>query len=111
MIMGSLVVLVMFMYFDGSVHWEHFDKLVDFYFDNGMYGIVVVGTMGEFVMLDLEEYMWVVGHIIKRVNGRIFVIVGIGGNSICEVIELIEEAHKLGVDVCLFVVLYYNKLI
>lgn len=84
---------------------------MDFYIENGIYGIVVVGIIGEFVILDFEEYCQVIGYIIKCVVGCILVIVGIGGNSIWEVIELIIEVYKLGVDVCLLVVLYYNKLI
>ena len=109
MITGSLVALVTPMHSDGSVHWEHLDKLVDFHLDNGTHGIVAVGTTGESATLDPEEHMRVVGHIIKRVNGRIPVIAGTGGNSTREAIELTEEAHKLGADACLLVVPYYNK--
>ncbi len=46
MITGSLVALVTPMHSDGSVHWEHLDKLVDFHLDNGTHGIVAVGTTG-----------------------------------------------------------------
>lgn len=109
MITGSLVALVTPMHSDGSIHWEHLDKLVDFHLDNGTHGIVAVGTTGESATLDPEEHMKVVGHIIKRVNGRIPVIAGTGGNSTREAIELTEEAHKLGADACLLVVPYYNK--
>ena len=109
MITGSLVALVTPMHSDGSIHWEHLDKLVDFHLDNGTHGIVAVGTTGESATLDPEEHMQVVGHIIKRVNGRIPVIAGTGGNSTREAIELTEEAHKLGADACLLVVPYYNK--
>lgn len=109
MITGSLVALVTPMHSDGSIHWEHLDKLVDFHLDNGTHGIVAVGTTGESATLDPEEHMRVVGHIIKRVNGRIPVIAGTGGNSTREAIELTEEAHKLGADACLLVVPYYNK--
>ncbi|KPP98846.1 4-hydroxy-tetrahydrodipicolinate synthase [Marinobacter sp. HL-58] len=109
MITGSLVALVTPMHSDGSIHWEHLDKLVDFHLDNGTHGIVAVGTTGESATLDPEEHMRVIGHIIKRVDGRIPVIAGTGGNSTREAIELTEEAHKLGADACLLVVPYYNK--
>src|SRR5690606_31718068 len=45
----------------------------------------------------------------KRVDGRIPVIAGTGGNSTREAIELTTEAQKLGADACLLVVPYYNK--
>ncbi len=109
MITGSLVALVTPMHDDGSVHWEHLDQLVDFHLNNGTHGIVAVGTTGESATLDPEEHMSVIGHIIKRVNGRIPVIAGTGGNSTREAIELTEKAHKLGADACLLVVPYYNK--
>jgi 4-hydroxy-tetrahydrodipicolinate synthase len=97
------------MHDDGSVHWEHLDQLVDFHLNNGTHGIVAVGTTGESATLDPEEHMSVIGHIIKRVDGRIPVIAGTGGNSTREAIELTEKAHKLGADACLLVVPYYNK--
>jgi 4-hydroxy-tetrahydrodipicolinate synthase len=97
------------MHDDGSIHWEHLDQLVDFHLDNGTHGIVAVGTTGESATLDPQEHMTVVGHIIKRVNRRIPVIAGTGGNSTREAIELTRQAHKLGADACLLVVPYYNK--
>ncbi len=109
MITGSLVALVTPMHPDGEVHWEHLDALVDFHLENGTHGIVAVGTTGESSTLDPDEHLDVVGHIIKRVNGRIPVIAGTGGNSTREAIELTREAHKRGADACLLVVPYYNK--
>ncbi|WP_166268489.1 4-hydroxy-tetrahydrodipicolinate synthase [Marinobacter caseinilyticus] len=109
MITGSLVALVTPMFPNGDIHWEHLDNLVDFHLENGTHGIVAVGTTGESATLDPDEHCRVVGHIIKRVNGRIPVIAGTGGNSTREAIELTTEAHKLGADACLLVVPYYNK--
>src|SRR5690554_7915516 len=109
MITGSLVALVTPMHPNGDIHWEHLDKLVDFHLDNGTNGIVAVGTTGESATLDQQEHCRVIGYIIKRVNGRIPVIAGTGGNSTREAIYLTTEAHKLGADACLLVVPYYNK--
>lgn len=109
MITGSLVALVTPMHPDGEIHWEDLDKLVDFHIENGTHGIVAVGTTGESATLDPKEHCRVIGHIIKRVAGRIPVIAGTGGNSTREAIELTTEAHKLGADACLLVVPYYNK--
>lgn len=109
MITGSLVALVTPMHPDGSIHWEHLDALVDFHIENGTGGIVAVGTTGESATLDPEEHCQAIGHIIKRVGGRLPVIAGTGANSTREAIELTAEAHKLGADACLLVVPYYNK--
>ncbi|WP_144821984.1 4-hydroxy-tetrahydrodipicolinate synthase [Marinobacter piscensis] len=109
MITGSLVALVTPMHPNGDIHWEHLDALVDFHIESGTNGIVAVGTTGESSTLDQKEHCRVIGHIIKRVNGRIPVIAGSGGNSTREAIELTTEAHRLGADACLLVVPYYNK--
>jgi len=109
MITGSLVALVTPMHPNGDIYWEHLDKLVDFHVENGTHGIVAVGTTGESATLDPEEHCTTIGHIIKRVNGRIPVIAGTGGNSTREAIALTSAAHKLGADACLLVVPYYNK--
>ncbi|HLV77536.1 MAG TPA: 4-hydroxy-tetrahydrodipicolinate synthase [Marinobacter sp.] len=109
MITGSLVALVTPMHPDGDIHWEDLDKLVDFHIENGTHGIVAVGTTGEASTLSPKEHCGVIGHIIKRVAGRIPVIAGTGGNSTREAIELTTEACKLGADASLLVVPYYNK--
>lgn len=109
MITGSLVALVTPMHPNGDIHWEHLDSLIEFHIENGTHGIVAVGTTGESATLDVEEHCETVGYIIKRVNGRIPVIAGTGGNSTREAIALTSEAHKLGADACLLVVPYYNK--
>lgn len=109
MITGSLVALVTPMHPDGSIHWEHLDRLVDFHLENGTHGIVAVGTTGESATLDPDEHCQVIGHIIKRVAGRVPVIAGTGANSTREAIELTEAAHSMGADACLLVVPYYNK--
>src|SRR5690606_40416011 len=79
---------------DGEIHWEDLDKLVDFHIENGTHGIVAVGTTGESATLDPKEHCRVIGHIIKRVAGRIPVIAGTGGNSTREAIELTTEDRK-----------------
>lgn len=109
MITGSLVALATPMYASGEIHWEQLDQLVDFHLEHGTHGIVAVGTTGESSTLTPEEHLNVVGRIIKRVNKRIPVIAGSGGNSTHEAINLTREAHQLGADACLLVVPYYNK--
>src|SRR5690554_2292394 len=109
MITGSLVALATPMHLNGDIHWDELDRLVEFHIENGTNGIVAVGTTGESATLDPEEHCQVIGRIIKRVNGRIPVIAGSGGNSTREAIHLTSEAEKLGADACLLVVPYYNK--
>src|SRR5690554_2189114 len=98
MITGSLVALFTPIHPNGDIHREDLDKLMDFHTENGTHGIVAVGTTGESATLDAKDHCRVVGHIIRRVDGRIPVIAGTGGNSTREAIELTTEAQKLGAD-------------
>ena len=109
MISGSIVALVTPMFPDGSLDWDTLDKLLEFHVEKGTDGIVAVGTTGESATLDPAEHCEVIGHVIKRINGRIPVIAGTGANSTSEAIELTKEAKDLGADACLLVTPYYNK--
>lgn len=109
MITGSLVALVTPMHPDDSIDWERLDRLVDFHLENGTDGIVAMGTTGESATLDPQEHLDVIRRIVQRVDGRISVLAGTGGNSTREAIDLTREAHHIGADACLLVVPYYNK--
>lgn len=76
-----------------------------------MYGIVLVGIMGEFIMLSIDENVKVIKKIVEFVDGCIFIIVGIGLNVISEVVIMMKLFVNSGVVGCLSVVFYYNKLI
>ncbi len=109
MLTGSLVALVTPMFEDGSLDFDSLTKLIDFHIAAGTAGIVAVGTTGESATLDVEEHLAIVAATIKHVAGRIKVIAGTGGNSTREAISLALEAKRLGADMTLSVVPYYNK--
>lgn len=109
MITGSLVALATPMHPDGSIDWERLDRLVEFHIDKGSNGIVAVGTTGESATLDPQEHIDVIRRVVQRVDGRISVLAGTGGNSTREAVDLTREAHHIGADACLLVVPYYNK--
>ena len=109
MIRGSLVALVTPMHADGSLDWSALDALLEWHIESGTDGIVAVGTTGESATLAVDEHCEVISRVIARVNGRVPVIAGTGGNATAEAVELTREAQKLGADACLLVTPYYNK--
>ena len=109
MITGSLVALATPMHPDGAIDYERLDRLVDFHIDKGSDGIVAVGTTGESATLDPQEHLDVIRRVVQRVDGRIAVLAGTGGNSTREAVDLTREAYHIGADACLLVVPYYNK--
>jgi len=86
-----------------------FERLIEFQIENGIHGIVPVGTTGESPTLDHEEHARVVELAVKLAKGRCKVIAGTGSNSTAEAISLTVEAEKAGADAALLVSPYYNK--
>jgi 4-hydroxy-tetrahydrodipicolinate synthase len=94
---------------NGSVDYVRYRKLIEFQIENGIDGIVPVGTTGESPTLNNDEHMKVIEETVAAVNGRVLVIAGTGANSTAEAVELTRQAGKLGVDATLQVTPYYNK--
>jgi len=106
---GSLVAIVTPMRDDGALDLDAFRRLVDWHVREGTAGIVVVGTTGESPTVDFEEHCLLIETVVKQVARRIPVIAGTGANSTREAIELSAHAKKVGADMTLSVVPYYNK--
>jgi 4-hydroxy-tetrahydrodipicolinate synthase len=94
---------------DGEIDFQTFDELIDFQLENGIDGIVPVGTTGESPTLSHEEHKQVIERVVKVVGGKVPVIAGAGSNSTAEAIELTAFAKKVGADATLQVGPYYNK--
>jgi 4-hydroxy-tetrahydrodipicolinate synthase len=94
---------------DGSVDYTRYRELIDFQIENGIDGIVSVGTTGESPTLNNDEHMKVIEETVRAVHGRALVTAGTGANSTSEAVELTRRAKELGVDATLQVTPYYNK--
>jgi len=93
----------------GAVDYQAFRDLIEFQINNGIDGIVPVGTTGESPTLNNAEHMKVIETTVEVVHGRALVIAGTGANSTSEAVELTKEALNLGIDATLQVTPYYNK--
>jgi len=93
----------------GAIDYKIFRDLIDFQINDGIDGIVPVGTTGESPTLNPKEHMKVISETVRIVNGRALVIAGTGANSTAEAVELTKEAKEIGVDATLQVTPYYNK--
>ena len=94
---------------NGQIDEDGFRKLIDFQIDNGVDGIVPVGTTGEAATLDYDEHLRVIEIGVQQAKGRCKIIAGTGSNSTREAIELTQKAQKLGIDCALLASPYYNK--
>lgn len=94
---------------DGSVDFSSLGKLVDFLITNNINYLVVQGTTGESVTISKDEKDAIVNFIIEKNDGRVPIMLGIGGNSTYDVINKIKEQNFDGIDSILSVSPYYNK--
>ena len=94
---------------DQSVDFEALTRIVNHVIDNGADFLVVLGTTSEAPTLSDEEKKLVISTISKANNGRLPIMLGIGGNNTQAVIEAINAQDFAGIQGILSVVPYYNK--
>ncbi len=94
---------------DGSIDVTALERLVDIQIEEGISGLVPMGTTGESPTLTHEEHNRVIELVIKRTGGRVPVIAGTGSNSTAEAIRMTKAAKENGATASLQVAPYYNK--
>ncbi len=106
---GTGVALVTPFKKDLSVDFDALGKVIDHTINGGVNYLVTLGTTGETPTLSKEEKFDIINYTFEKVNNRVPVIVGIGGNNTQ---ELINDLHKYPLDKALAVLSaspYYNK--
>jgi len=84
-------------------------KLVDFVISDGVNFLVALGTTAETATLSEKEKMAVIQTIKTTNNGRVPLVMGMGGNNTAELVEAINLTNFDGIDAILSVTPYYNK--
>ena len=78
----------------GAIDFESLDSLVDFYLQQGVHGITLLGMMGEAHKLTFDEASAVVRRATARVAGRVPVVVGVSHSSL----EVMGALARVAVD-------------
>jgi 4-hydroxy-tetrahydrodipicolinate synthase len=81
---------------DGEVDLYSVDSLTDFYLEKGVTGFTILGMMGESPKLSEAETTLVMERILKRVDSKVPVVVGVSHASNRHVERLSKEAMALG---------------
>jgi len=106
---GAGVALVTPFNSDESVDFEALGQLIDLQINEGMDYLVSLGTTGEVATLTNDERKRIWDFTVKRVNGRLPLVAGIGGNNTVEIVEQIKNFDPTGFCAILSVSPYYNK--
>jgi 4-hydroxy-tetrahydrodipicolinate synthase len=105
---GSYTALVTPFTEKGDIDFEGFEKNIRFQIDQGITGILPVGTTGESPTLSTEEHNTVVKKAREFSAGGCDIFAGTGSNSTKEAMGHCRHALDAGVDKVLLVDCYYN---
>lgn len=108
-IKGTGIALVTPFNKDKSIDFEGLKKLVNHCILGGVEYLVSMGTTGESATLNAEEKAEVTKVIIESADGRVPVVLGIGGNNTQLIIDTIKATNLGDIEAILSVSPYYNK--
>ena len=94
---------------DGSVDYEALLRLVDYQLENGADFFCILATTGETPTLTKEEKLKIKDLVVDKVQARVPILMGCGGNNTRAVIEELQTGDFKGIDGILSVCPYYNK--
>lgn len=92
-----------------GVNLNEFGKMIEFQIAGGVDALVILGTTGEPPTMTDDEKVAVMEYAVKKVNKRVKVIFGTGGNCTANAVAASVRAEKIGADGILVVTPYYNK--
>jgi len=94
---------------DDSVDYVALTNMVDYLIKNNADFLCVLGTTAETPTLNDDERNKIKRTVIERVNGRLPLLLGVGGNCTKSVVDQLKEEDMTGIDGILSVVPFYNK--
>ncbi|NCA75992.1 MAG: 4-hydroxy-tetrahydrodipicolinate synthase [Alphaproteobacteria bacterium] len=93
----------------GAIDFQSYEKILTHVIHGGVDFIVVLGTTGEAPTISKQEKKALIEFSVEKIEKRVPVLVGIGGNSTSDTILTIHGSPFKGVDGILSVCPYYNK--
>ena len=85
-------------------------KLVNKLINDGVHGLFILGTNGEFYALSEEEKLTLVKIVVDEAAGRVPIFAGSGGISTEAVIQLTNQFAELGIDAVSIITPYLIKI-
>jgi 4-hydroxy-tetrahydrodipicolinate synthase len=106
---GTGVALVTPFAKDGSVDFTALGKVIDHVIKGGVDYLITLGTTGETATLSKEEKIAIIEFTFSYTDGRVPIIVGVGGNNTAEVVSDLQTFPLAKALAVLSVSPFYNK--
>jgi 4-hydroxy-tetrahydrodipicolinate synthase len=76
---------------NNDVDFDALGKVIDYVIDGGVNYLITLGTTGETPTIDKQEKFDIINYTYEKVNGRVPVIVGVGGNNTHGLVKDLEQ--------------------
>ncbi len=92
-----------------KVDWGQLEKNVGFQVEQGISGVLPMGSTGESATVTHKEHSKIIENVAEYSGDGCSVLAGTGSNSTDEAIFETRRAVEAGIESCLLVDCYYNK--
>jgi len=106
---GTGVAIVTPFHAYGTIDFGSLEKVLEHIIKGGVDFVVALGTTSEAATLIDDEKDAIMGFVKETVDGRIPIVMGMGGNSTQTLVSKIKETDFTDVEAILSVTPYYNK--
>ncbi len=106
---GIIPILATPFHDDGSIDIQGQERVAEHLLEQGAHGLAAFGNAAEGYTLLGDERRTLLETIVKRVDGRVPVVVGIGTTGTDIAVSLSKEAEQLGADALMVLPPYYLR--
>ncbi len=92
-----------------QIDYTALKNIINFNIEGGIDFLVCMGTTGETPTLSSDERVELLAKTRSFIEGRVPLVVGVGGNNTAEVVSQIKAMHSDQADAILTVCPYYSK--
>lgn len=92
---------------NGDLDEARVQSLIAWYLDNGVHGISVAGSQGEFFALTEDEHIRLIELALQVTKGRVPLYAGTGGATTRAAVRITRAAEKLGADMAMVITPYF----
>ena len=94
---------------DLKVDYTSLRNLIDYLIDNDIRYLVAMGTTAESPTISVDEKKQIFDCFVETVNGRVPLIMGLGGNDTMALQRVLQQLDTTGFSAILSVSPYYNR--